>query len=353
MRTGMVALLGSILVAVACLVGFTGCLAPPGQPGGGGGAGGGGAGGGAGGGGAGGGAGGGGPSAMPNCGQQTFPLSTTALPPNVMLIVDDSGSMKEMLGTQAKWDVLKAAVEALVSRYDGKVNWGLSIFPDPSSNDSCAPGKVEIPVGPGNKQRIIDRLKPIAVNDIGGNTPTETTLQAIERNGGLTDPMRGNYVLLMTDGLPTCNQDGRVTPAVTSLYRKTPSVRTFVVGIGDGTNSDPAELNAWAEAGHTARTGAPTKYYQANDVNQLQSSFDSILAGIASCNYQLTSPPSDPNLLVPYLDAQPVANDPVNGFTYDAASKTITFNGASCDRLKAGAVTKVEFIYGCPGGTIY
>jgi len=290
---------------------------------------------------------------MPNCGQQTFPLSINALEPNVMLVVDDSGSMKEMLGTQAKWDVLKAAVVQLVSRYDGKVNWGLSIFPDPSSNDSCAPGKVDIPVGPGNKMSIVSRIQPMTLNDIGGSTPTETTLQAIAKNGGLNDATRANYVLLMTDGLPTCNQDGRVTPQITAMYRARPTIRTFVVGIGDGTNSDPTELNAWADAGHTARTGAATKYYQANDVNQLQSAFDSIIAGIASCNYQLTSPPSDPNLLVPYLDAAPVPNDPKNGFTYDAAAKTITFNGTSCDKLKTGAVTKVEFIYGCPGGTIY
>jgi hypothetical protein len=299
------------------------------------------------------GTGGGGGAVMdPGCGKQTFPIALNQTPPVVMLVVDDSGSMKELVPgtTTAKWDVLKEAVSALLTKYDGKVDWGLSIFPKPNSGNSCTPGVVEIPAAAGNTQNILGKLAPLTVANIGGNTPTETTLLEIEKNGGLKTPGRNNYVLLMTDGLPTCNQDGRVTSVVTALANA--AIRTFVVGLGDGTQSDPDQLNDWATAGKTARAMAATKYYQSNNIMELQASFENILTGIASCTYQLTSKPTDANLIVPYLDGTAVSADPVNGFTYDAASNSITFKGTSCDKVKAGGATKVDVIYGCPSPPI-
>src|SRR5262249_12000504 len=152
-------------------------------------------------------------------------------------------------------------------------------------------------------------------------------------------PSHNNYVLLMTDGLPTCGQDGKVTPVISSLYSGTPSVRTFVVGLGDGTQSDPQQLNDWADAGHTARAGAE-KYYQANNITDLTTAFESILSGIASCTYQLSKKPDDPSLLIAYIDGVAVATDPTNGMTYDDGSTSIVFHGTACDKLKAGGAAK-------------
>ena len=87
---------------------------------------------------------------------------------------------------------------------------------------------------------------------------------------GLADATHTNYVLLMTDGQPNCGGDANAVAAtIAQLYAQTPSVRTFVVGIGDGASSDPNALNSWADAGHTARSGA-TKYYQVNTAQDLQ-----------------------------------------------------------------------------------
>jgi hypothetical protein len=199
---------------------------------------------------------------------------------------------------------------------------------------------------------VLNVLNGLTNANIGGNTPTADTLQAVMSSGGLNDPMHNNYVLLMTDGLPNCGGDGNaVSSKITALYSATPSVRTFVVGIGDGTQSSPQTLDDWATAGHTARMTSPL-YYQANNVTDLDNAFAEIANGIASCVYKLTNKPDDPTLLQTYIDGKIVPIDPQNGVTYDAASSSIIFHGTSCDAVKAGGATSVDVIYGCPTPTI-
>jgi hypothetical protein len=286
------------------------------------------------------------------CGKATFPINTTKTEPNVMLVVDESGSMKDLVpGTNlSKWDSLKGAVQALLAQYNGMVNWGLSVFPKPGA-DQCAAGAVDVPLGPGTITKILQTLQPLNNMTIGGSTPTDSTLQAVMAGAGLNDPTRNNYVLLMTDGLPNCGGDGNsVQKTIGMLYAQTPSVSTYVVGIGDGTQSSPTTLDGWATAGHSARKGTPL-YYQANNTNELTMAFADIVAGIASCTYKLGMKPDDPNLITSYIDGKLVPIDGTNGVTYDPGSQSIIFHGMSCDAIKAGAKS-VDVIYGCPSPTI-
>src|SRR6185503_8243900 len=99
-------------------------------------------------------------------------------------------------------------------------------------------------------QPILSKLATLTDANIGGNTPTNDTLKAeLGAAAGLADATKANYVLLMTDGEPNCGGDEKAVQAtIAQLYAQTPSVRTFVVGIGDGTSSNPGALNKWAEA---------------------------------------------------------------------------------------------------------
>src|SRR5207248_8037343 len=75
------------------------------------------------------------------CGAQQFMLER--IPPNVMLVLDRSGSMGQSIdGTSAtkKWDDLKAALGQLVTNYDTEVRLGVSRF---SSDGDCDPGKID------------------------------------------------------------------------------------------------------------------------------------------------------------------------------------------------------------------
>lgn len=288
------------------------------------------------------------------CGKQTFPIMASKVAPNIMMVVDESGSMKDPIqgANMSKWTALQGAVNNLLGQYQGSAQWGLSIFPH-TPQDSCSAGQVDVPIGASTTMTILGRLNALNDGNIGGNTPTAQTLQAmLGSTAGLADPTRANYVLLMTDGLPNCGGDGKAVAGVISqLYAETPSVRTFVVGIGDGTSSNPNTLNSWADAGHTARAGA-TKYYQVNTTNDLATAFTDIVNGVATCTYALSMTPPDPSLVTGYLNGQPVPNDPANGTTYDAGSNSLTFHGTSCDAIKGGQATTVDIIYGCPAGPI-
>lgn len=302
----------------------------------------------------GGGSGGGVPSEPMGCGKQTFPVMASKQSPNIMMVVDESGSMKDPIAgsNMSKWTALQGAVNQLLGHYSGSAQWGLSIFPHTPSN-SCSAGQVDVPVGTNTTMTILSKLNALTDQTIGGNTPTSSTLQAmLGSSAGLADTTKANYVLLMTDGEPNCGGDvNSVKNVVGQLYAQTPSVRTFVVGIGDGTSSNPGALNSWAEAGHTARTGA-TEYYQVNTVSDLQKAFDDIVNGVASCSYQLSMKPSDASLIVAYINGVAVPQDPNNGTTYDPGSNTLDFHGSSCDQIKNGAASSLDIIYGCPSGPI-
>lgn len=304
--------------------------------------------------GAGGGGGAGTPGEPMACGKQTFPIMSSKVAPNIMMVVDESGSMKDQIAgsNMSKWTALQGAVNNLLNTYMGSAQWGLSIFPHDPAN-SCGAGQIDVPVAANTTMTILSKLNALNDNTIGGNTPTEQTLQGMLGSAaGLADATRANYVLLMTDGLPNCGGNGgAVAKVIGQLYAEQPSVRTFVVGIGDGTSSDPATLNSWADAGHTARAGT-TKYYQVNTVNDLQSSFADIINGVASCTYQLSMTPPDPSLVVAYVNGMAVPQDPANGTTYDAGSNSIIFHGASCDSIKNGGATSLDIIYGCPSAPI-
>jgi hypothetical protein len=294
------------------------------------------------------------PDEPTGCGKQTFPVAATKQSPNIMMAVDESGSMTEQISgsNQSKWTALDGAVNMLLGQFSGSAQWGLSIFPN-SPNNACSAGQIDIAVGANTTTAILAKMNALNDNNIGGNTPTNQTLQAMLGSAaGLTDATRANYVLLMTDGQPNCGGNAKdVAATVAQLYAQTPSVRTFVVGIGDGASSDPNALNSWADAGHTARTGA-THYYQVNTVNDLQAAFADIVNGVASCTYQLSMKPADATLIVAYINGVAVPQDPTNGTTYDPGSNSLEFHGTSCDQIKSGASSSLDVIYGCPSGPI-
>jgi hypothetical protein len=292
------------------------------------------------------------PQPVPTCGQQTFPVTVTRKVPNVLLVVDDSGSMADaipappMVAAQTKWDALRMAVKALLTKYPDAVRWGLSIFPQPLGDaDSCAPGAIDVAVGPGTAMVIGQKLDAILASTLDGSTPTPETLDAIVRSKILEDPTHDSFIVLLTDGEPSCAPETGVTPLIQSLLAK--AVKTFVVGIGDVTQLNPTLLEEWATAGGTARMTSP-KYFQASTLGDLTASFDSILGTVASCSYALAQKPDDPTLLTAYFDGQAVAADPQNGATYDDATQSLVFHGKACDQIKNAQVMKIDVVYGCP-----
>jgi hypothetical protein len=275
------------------------------------------------------------------CGGMDFALQR--VPPNVMLVLDRSDSMNDPIANKSKttkWQDLGTAVTNLVNKYDGQMRLGVDLF---ASDNDCAPG-VPGPIKDANGKSI---LSTIGATSAASATPTADTMQALIDGNVLTDTTRGNVVVLVTDGQPNCG-DTDVTTRISDLYAATPSVRTFVIGVGSDTNTNPGLLNAWAVAGHTDKPGT-TKYYQTNSPQDLDNAFQSIAGGVVSCDFKMMQSAPDPSLITVLENGQPVSPSATVGYTYDPGTNTISLHGAACDTLKANPNTTVKVIYGCPG----
>jgi hypothetical protein len=303
------------------------------------------------------------------CGCEGTAFAAMPVVPNVMIVLDKSGSMEEDLdgdcplfedGTSKcvypphgsspdpnpafdapdKWTVAGDAMDSILTSHGPKVRFGLVTF---SSDGSCGAGNVRVDIADDNEASI---RSTVGATSPRGSTPIRSTLQNLVGHPGLQDTTRPNYVLLVTDGQETCSDRDPAT-AARNLFQQTPSVKTFAVGFGGGV--DVGELNDIASEGGTARAGA-TKYYQADNAAELAAALDSILGSVLSCSYQLDQAPADLGQLYVYADGDPVARDPsqAEGWDYDSASGTLTFYGQICQDLQAGTVTDLAIVYGCP-----
>ena len=86
------------------------------------------------------------PPDLGNCGAMEFALQRVE--PNVMLVIDRSGSMGDPVSSgsaTSKWVDLKNAVSSLVTSYDAQMRLGASIF---SSDGNCAAANVDVALAP-------------------------------------------------------------------------------------------------------------------------------------------------------------------------------------------------------------
>ncbi len=287
--------------------------------------------------------------ADPACSQVEPIAITEALPPDVLLVVDKSGSMEDPLSNgQQKWSVMRTALTQVVTQYQTGINFGLMLFPH---GDACTPGNVLSAVASGNSTAISSALN--STSPLGG-TPTDTTLTAaLAYYQGNPVNADGRYVLLATDGEPNCGngQDSSI-PTITESIAAVAALRnagipTYVLGFGDAINNDPTTLQAMAAAGGTGQ------FYAANSPAQLNAALDAIAGeiGVASCTFILQQTPADVDKLGVFIDNNAVPRDVSHGtgWDYDPVTNSITFYGSSCDILETGMADEVRVEFGCGG----
>src|SRR5262245_30103205 len=108
-----------------------------------------------------------------NCGGMQ--LSADRVPPNVMLVLDRSGSMGNTISaasTTSKWDDLKTALSSLITTYDPSMRFGVSLF---SSDGNCGAGQINAPATM-NGTSVMGKVN---ASSPAGNTPTAGTMQAV------------------------------------------------------------------------------------------------------------------------------------------------------------------------------
>jgi hypothetical protein len=285
------------------------------------------------------------------CGCTGEQYASTNVPPNVLIVLDRSGSMNDSQGGgQSKWTIAKSAIGQLTASFEEQVRFGLMLYPGTNQTgnkgSNCGAGVVFIHPELSNASAVTSFLGGAGTTSYG--TPTAEALKALATHPDIADPTRANVVVLITDGQSSC---ANPVPAVTALLAKTPSVRTFVIGFGSGV--DAGELNAMAKAGGTALPGN-TSYYQAGSAGSLGQALTSIAGSVLGCTFALEKAPPSLDALHAYLDGVESGRDTsqTNGWDYDSGQAQVTFYGAACESLKSGDVKKLVFIYGCDDGNV-
>ncbi len=292
-----------------------------------------------------------------DCGGREF--GTTRLAPNMLIVLDRSGSMSGRIDGVTRWDVAKEAIEEVTTRFDASVRFGLATY-SACLSGGCSAGSVVVPIADENAPAINAFLRPlIGDGSRDGSSPrylcdsgvpettTGKTLLSFVGEASLQDATRANTILLVTDGEESgsCTEGGAQDgpSGAAALFSQATSVRTYVVGFSR--DVDAGELNAVSEAGGTGT------YFAADDAATLVDALSRIAADVATCEYRLDEAPPNEDELYVYFNDDPsgVANEAMNGWTYDAGSMTLTFHGEACRAITAGEVDDIDVVFGCEG----
>ena len=268
-----------------------------------------------------------------------------------------------------RWSAITEAVTKFVQDpASTDIGIGLGFFPQVMPvADQCVVSNYSTPVVPiaPAKDSASSIVSQIGAQVVGGNTPTHKALAgAFEYIKSYTAQTPGHTaaVLLVTDGVPfSCGESHTTTltvPVAQMGFAGTPSIKTYVVGIGN-----TAALDALALAG----SGDQTHYFDGNgDVSsKLQAALKSVATSI-TCDYTIPTggkaidfglvnvegKVGDAGVPTALGNVTSAAQcDARGGWYYDvsppATPSKITLCPQSCDPLKATANSTVKVLYGC------
>jgi hypothetical protein len=292
------------------------------------------------------------------CGQSVFQI--TALPPNVMILLDRSGSMDNDAGGDTRWNVAVKAIDMLTLSFDDKIRFGLDTFSS-CLPGGCSAGSIIVPIAAMNGGAIRDFLATTVdqrssdgqqltsagkikyLCDSGDpETSTGKSLTALAGEPTLQDASRTNAIILLTDGEESkeCVDGCNGSCGAAKLLAQSPSVKTYAIGLGVNTSA----IDAIAKAGGTDHA------IGASNQAELAGAFTTTAAAVASCDYTLDKAPPDADKLYVFFNKDPTVlpRDGADGWSYDTATRRLQFVGSACASLQAGTITHVDVVYGCP-----
>lgn len=311
------------------------------------------------------------------CGLQYFDLERK--PADVMLLLDRSASQKDppqdyldengMPVTTPKWDIMLPALLQIIPATDAMVNWGMKTFPEggTATGDAClaesVTDRIDVPVAEANAQAVVDAIN--AETDDGDGTPTGDAIRQVVNYMKTIDDTNPKYILLATDGEPSCvnvgpgdgseGQEAARPYAVAAIEEAVAAgIPVFVMGVGTNKDTAVATLDDMAVAGARPAPSANPRanaFYLGNSTEQLTAALEAIAIDVKTCVFPLRTKPDDPANIAVNADGEKVPADDtqVEGWSYADPMKTVVeIYGSWCEKVKVSGSDTVQIIYGCP-----
>jgi len=295
---------------------------------------------------------------------RTSPM-TANVPPDILILLDRSGSMNEDLngtmcpngcGANSKWSIATTTLKSFLPTVEGIVNWGLKLFATPD-NVCIVSSTAEIPPQINNAAAINARLM---TTDAGSSTPTTVALMNAATYLKTLADSSPKFILLATDGVPTCGtaacapgvnstgmadqcDDANAIAMVKTVHDM--GFPTFVLGIGTSQAPGDGTLSQMAINGGYPRNGTPA-YYPIDKAQDLQDAFQTITGMVSSCFYTIS-----PAL----TDGQRLTGVKADGVALSPSDYTISGNsgvqliGQACDDVTSGKIKRIDVQVDCIG----
>ena len=251
-------------------------------------------------------------------GCQSVVITPTRSIPNVMFLVDQSGSMTENFSGKERWTAAHDAIVSVTTQLDSIVRFGLTTYTsdDGDFNPTCPrlpvagdplAGAPRVNFGLNNGGLIADTaVYPSSYpNDAGNDTPTGDSIDAlvtiIEND---PPPMDGpTIIVLATDGLPDsceCPDSGNCFPGTPGSHDPeveavdaaenafSSGIQTFILSVGPDVALSHLQQVANTGAGlnrNGSEGNAP--FYTANNSEELDAAFQEIIGDSISCDIQM------------------------------------------------------------------
>jgi hypothetical protein len=308
---------------------------------------------------------------------QSITITPTRSTPNVMFLVDQSGSMKDSFsppppeGTgENRWEAAHSAINAIVSDpLDDIVRFGLTTYTSLKGNlnPSCPRLPTQIDFDLNNSSTFgTDGIYPYSYPSAdGGDTPTGDSINALV---GLiqADPPPNDgptIIVLATDGLPdSCEcpngfppdpndeycESGATDPKVEAVNAAAAAhapgidIDVFVLWVGDLDDNPNDPTRSHMQDVANAGIGGTGTVYVGDDPTSLSDAFQSIVRDSISCDIQMDKRFDNVTKACAEGDVR------LNGIPLDCPSEwrvkpgaddVIELVGDPCDTLKSGDVT--------------
>lgn len=297
--------------------------------------------------------------------------------PEVMLLVDGSGSMVEAFGSISRWGALRDALlgpEGVVPSLERLVAFGMTIYSTPipmrGAPITMCPDLLTVPPALDNLAAI-SAMFPARPS--GGFTPTGEALQAVAdklKASAPDTPHRGRrIVVLATDGEPNSCEAVTTLPVQTLLDGRVPvtyapseaavlaaqaaDVDTYVVSLAPELtrNAESRQhLQALANLGQgLERTASPgAELFSPQDPAQLDRTLRSLVGSVVSCDLTLDGTLTDARACDGdvRLNGERLQCDGANGWEV-IDETTIRLRGTACDKWKLEPKAQVEANFPC------